>query len=610
MRTDYRQTISDLLLYTFTRNWTSWAHENGAITRNQAHGSPGNILDLYAATDIPETESVDMMRIKFAPSAAHVSGKQLASAEASTWLNEHFLSNWADAKKGIDRYFLGGVNHIVYHGTSYSPADAPWPGWLFYAAVHYSPQNPLWKDFGTLNSYVARNQSILQAGRPANDVLLYLPILDRYAKEDPSMLIHFHGLDPFEGMTVEEGAYMLQDRGYAFDFISDMQLHVARVEDQHILAGNAAYQTVVVPGVQQMPVSTLQTLVALAEQGGTVIMHEHVPHDVPGFGDLAARREQFQALIERMQFLSEDGVQTASIGNGRILLGEDLDALLVHAGVARETFVDEGLEYIRRLRTDGMDYFIANWSEMDVDDWVPISAEAEAVAIFDPMTGKTGLASLQNNEQGAGVYLQLAAGETVILRTYDAPVQGRTFPYLRSTAESHILEGEWQVQFVEGGPELPEDISTRELSSWTESAGDAGKSFAGTATYSITFPKPAGNDDAYMLNLGKVHETAVVRLNGEQLGTLIGPNYRLSIDGALMQESNVLEVDVTNKMANRIAEMDRQGMEWKKFYNINVSARLRENLGDDGVFNAVGWSPIPSGLMGPVTLTPVEIFRP
>ena len=37
---DYRETLSDMLLNNFTRQWTQWAHSHGAITRNQAHGSP------------------------------------------------------------------------------------------------------------------------------------------------------------------------------------------------------------------------------------------------------------------------------------------------------------------------------------------------------------------------------------------------------------------------------------------------------------------------------------------------------------------------------------------------------------------------------------------
>ena len=50
---DYRETLGDLLLENFTEQWTAWAHKHGAITRNQAHGSPANLIDCYAAVDIP-----------------------------------------------------------------------------------------------------------------------------------------------------------------------------------------------------------------------------------------------------------------------------------------------------------------------------------------------------------------------------------------------------------------------------------------------------------------------------------------------------------------------------------------------------------------------------
>jgi hypothetical protein len=68
----------------------------------------------------------------------------------------------------------------------------------------------------------------------------------------------------------------------------------------------------------------------------------------------------------------------------------------------------------------------------------------------------------------------------------------------------------------------------------------------------------------------------------------------------------VLEVEVTNLMANRIADLDRRGVQWKKFYNVNFPARLQANRGPDGLFSAAKWSPLPSGLTGPVTLTPLK----
>jgi hypothetical protein len=37
-----------------------------------------------------------------------------------------------------------------------------------------------------------------------------------------------------------------------------------------------------------------------------------------------------------------------------------------------------------------------------------------------------------------------------------------------------------------------------------------------------------------------------------------------------------------------------------------MSARLAENRGADGLFTAAKWQPKPSGLLGPVTLTPMK----
>ncbi|MEY3433611.1 MAG: hypothetical protein RL131_1547, partial [Bacteroidota bacterium] len=104
VRYDYRMVIDEMILNNFTGTWTNWAHAKGKLTRNQSHGSPANTLDLYARVDIPETEGTELMRFKFASSAAHVSGKKIIAAEAATWLNENFTSSWAQVKKSVDRY--------------------------------------------------------------------------------------------------------------------------------------------------------------------------------------------------------------------------------------------------------------------------------------------------------------------------------------------------------------------------------------------------------------------------------------------------------------------------------------------------------------------------
>lgn len=610
--TDYRATISDLLLDHFTETWRTWAHQNGALVRNQAHGSPANILDLYAASDIPETEGTDVLRIKFASSAANVTGKPLVSSESATWLNEHFRSSLADVKEALDRFFVGGVNHIVYHGTNFSPRDETWPGWLFYAAVHFEPANPFWTDFPALNQYVTRVQSFLQAGRPDNDVLLYFPIHDRYAERGRELLRHFDGGgEGFEDTSFNQGAALMQARGYAFDVISDRQLQEVEAADDLLQTGGHAYQTIVVPASRFMPLETFAHVVALAEAGATVIVHNHLPEDVAGLGDLAARRAAFQELADRLDFTESSvaGVRAAALGSGRFLLGDDLDALLAYAGIRREGLVEEGLQFVRRQHDDGTTYFLTNWSDEAVDGWMPLATEAAAVAVFDPMSGQTGLAEIRSAQAGGvEAYVQLAPGEAWVLQTYDAERTGQTYPYYRRAGAPQVLDGTWSVHFVEGGPERPSDVEATQLRSWTELDGEAAETFSGTATYTLAFPTPDGTADRWLLDLGRVHESARVRLNGHDLGTLIGPTYQVAFDASLLQESNVLEVDVTNLMANRIAGLDREDVPWKKFYNVNFPARLAENRNERGLFDASAWSPLPSGLLGPVTLTPLTSF--
>lgn len=607
---DYRETISELLLENYTQTWSTWAKTKGALIRNQAHGSPANNLDLYAVTDIPEIEGTELLRIKFASSAAHVTGKPLTSSESATWNNEHFLSKLSDVKRDMDRFLLGGVNHAFYHGTNYSPQSAAWPGWLFYAAVHFNPNNSFWTDFGKLNQYVARCQSFLQAGKPDNDVLVYLPMYDAYVRPGKVLLQHFDGIDHgFRGLPVETIAATLWEKGYGFDFISDRQLLTVKTGGGSLQTGGATYRTVLVPDARILPLATLEQLLNLAQAGATVVFAGALPDDVPGLSTLDTRRAAFQKRLASLMFSDTEtaGVQRASVGKGAVFLGKNPDPLLVAAGLKRETLVDQDLQFIRRRSEKGQTYFVANWGEKTVEGWVPLQTAAKSVALYNPMTEAMGLASLRASASGANeVYLRLAPGESCLVETSATVLTGPAYAYHRSAGTPQPLNGNWNVTFVSGGPDLPAAVKTDKLESWTAWNGEAGQRFSGTATYTLSFAKPADSAGGWQLDLGRVAESARVSLNGQNLGTLLGPTFAVFIPKTALKPSNTLTVTVSNGMANRIADLDRRKLDWKKFYNINMSPRLRENRGADGNFTAEKWAPRESGLLGPVTLTPVK----
>jgi hypothetical protein len=605
--TDYRETVSDIMVEDSLPQWVKWSHQRGFITRNEAHGSPGNLLDLYAVADVPETEMFRLDRnkfiSKFASSAAHVAGRKFASCETGTWLTEHFTETLADMKYLVDDLFVSGINHIFYHGTCYSPDEAGWPGWVFYASYQMNPRNSIWRDARALNDYVARCQAVLQAGQPDNDVLVYWPIHDFWQKAPaepilPHLTVHARGW--FEAQPIGSVSEELWRRGYSFDYISDRQLAQAKVSGQAIRVPGGNYQTVVVPPCDFMPLATLEKLVALAQSGARVIFAGGLPKDVPGLGDLESRRAKFQSLRAQL----DGAAELPAFGKGRIWI-EPLETALNESGLTREALADhEGLYHIRRAISGGRYYFLANRGAQAVNAWVPLATTARSVAIMDPMTGRAGRAAFRRSEAPDAanqieVYLQLQPGESVVLRTSNRAAALRTdwAHWEDATQPAVPVRGNWQVEFLSGGPTLPATFTANQPGSWTKAGAEA-ESFAGTARYSVTFDAPTANQP-YWLDLGAVSQSARVKLNGKDFGTQFIAPFRVVVDN-VKRTGNVLEVEVTSVAANAIRHYDRQGIVWQNFHDINFVNQ------DYRPFNAADWPVTESGLLGPVTLTPVQ----
>jgi hypothetical protein len=629
IKNDYRATIAELLLEEYTTPWVNWVQNKGSVARNEAHGSPGNLLDLYAAADIPETEIFgpskfnipglridadfpghqslpDPLMMKFASSAAHMAGKKLVASETCTWLGEHFKVALSQAKPEIDQLFIAGINHIFYHGITYSPVEESWPGWLFYASTNFGPSNSFWRDIEGLNNYIARCQSILQSGKPANDILLYFPMHDWWNKTDGKLdRFDVHSINKWlHPSRFYKAAKTMWERGFTFDYISDLLLQNVEFSNGNLKSGGSEYKTIVVPHCSYMPLRTLKKLMELVSQGATIIFHERFPYDVPGFFNFEARQIEFQDNITAIDLLGKkhQDIWVAEIGSGQVLSGINLENILTKAKINREPIVDEEIEFIRRSHELGYSYFMTNLKDKKLDDWVQLGASAKSAVILDPLTGKSGTAVLRKTDQGeTEVYLQLQPSESLILRTFfSLEVKGKEWKYLKPQDKPVTVIGPWQIKFLDNGTKLPSEIKTDTLASWTKIGDTKAKSFSGTANYSINFKKPNIDADDFILDLGKVCESARVKINGHSVGILWSLPFRIPVGKYLLKGNNKLEIEVTNLSANRIAELDRQGVNWKKFHNINfVNIKYKK-------FDASKWEPMDSGLLGPVHLIPMK----
>jgi len=619
IKADYRETMSELLIERFSTGWTAWTNSKGAVSRNQSHGSPANLLDVYATVDIPEIETFggtyfpikgffwdedyvkqadhNELFLKMAASAANISGKKLVSSESFTWLGEHFRVPLSQAKPEAEQLFLSGVNHIFYHGSTFSPKDAPWPGWLFYASVHFAPSNSFWEHIEGLNTYITRCQSILQGGTAANDVLVYWPIYDTWHNPDGlDKMMSVHGSR--EWLNSEQ-MKQLQAKGYSFDFVSDALLKTLQPDAGGLVTADGvnAYDAVVVPECTRMPLETLELLIALSEQGVPVIF-QSFPTDVPGLQGLDERLERLETIRKGFSIsaLSKD-VSQWQAGDARLMVAEQIEAALKLTGVQRETLTDLGLKYIKRHSDQGIYYYLVNHSAEDVDAEVVLNEQAAGKLLLDPQNGAYGRIVGRAVDGGTALRIQLRSGEAKFILFTDRNLENMpAWAYLTDAAQELELTENWKVEFVAGGPELPAAQQQEVLQPWTEDQDGAAAFFSGTAVYSTSFDLDEAPQGNWRLDLGEVLHSARVKLNGQDLGVLWSPPYTVELGDFLKEGRNELEVEVANLMANRIRFMDQNQIEWQLFHEINfVDISYRG-------FNAAEWPVMPSGLKGPVRL--------
>lgn len=608
VRMDYHQTLAELLHDRFASAWTQWSQARSFLTRYQAHGSPGNLIDLYALADIPETESFgtsafpipglrvddhyetdrfgtpDPLAMKFASSAANLTGKKLVSSETGTWLGDHFKVSLSQVKPQVDELFTSGINHIFYHGITYSPREAGFPGWLFYASTNFGLQSHLWKHIGLLNQYIARCQHLLQRSATDNEVLVYFPVNDLWAtptlKAGDIHLLDVHHTERWlRSSAFGKLSNQLLENGVTFDYVSDsLLLNVSVDAGKRLTIGKARYKVLVVPPVHYLPERTMMILNKLAGNGARIIFQEHLPKKVAGYAS-----KSFETSRDALSHSRNVSISSAILND------------LSRYQVIPEGFSMHGLRFIRKINPDGSQpfYFVSNLNNKFNRGWIRVTSMA-GIEKYDPMTDRSVAVPVRKSKEGhTEIFLDLLPGESCFLFTGRA-VSTKLPPVLSST---HVLSGTWSIKFGNGVPGISDTFTTERLQSWT-SLSDSAAYFYGTVSYELSFSVPDRvlTSKETTLNLGDVREVAEVRLNGKPLGTAWSIPYRLSIPSGTLQKENKIEIEVSNLSGNYMRLYDKLNPGWKKFYDINIVDIQYKP------FDATRSGVMPSGLIGDVRI--------
>jgi alpha-L-rhamnosidase len=660
VRYDYHLTLSDLMLDSFFRPLVDWSERRGMKARVQAHGALADVLQAYGVAHIPEGENiflgdrymVNLRHRRLASSAAHLYGRPLVSGETYTWLRTPlFMTTLEQMKAATDSTFLDGLNHLVNHGYSYSPPAAGEPGWAFYASTEINHTNTWWRHYPHVAGYVRRAQALLREGVSVNPVGVYLPLPDVFAGQGAGGL---HMDVEFERQLGPEFLFGLRTAGFDFDLVHDHALlALARVEGGRLRAGTAAFSAVVVPAARLMPPASLARLAELAEAGGHVIFVERVPEGTPGLPDRAARDAELRATLARVWGAEKPvpGATRTTRGGGSVSLVADNAAAFARLATVlppdfRIVSVGEGtaaailaaarqdVGFLHRRSGAADHYLVANVSGEAYALRVQLGAGHRAPRRWDAATGLQSALAYEYVSAGSHrvteIELRLDPFEScfVVFGTSSAaPVVTRTpfaGPFRHSGSEivgrlgagSHALvlgtkrrhpvvvdglpspvavDRGWTLRLGPGSP-----VALPHLVSWNDLP--AGRGFSGWGTYEVAFDVPAGGEDVeWEIDLGTVHETAEVTLNGKALGVAWKRPRRLDCGATLRAGRNELRVEVANLWIHQMLTRPTPP-EWKA---VDETFGIRW-----GRYGEVKPESVPpSGLLGPVRLVPWKRVR-
>lgn len=480
---------------------------------------------------------------------------------------------------------------MILHLSAHQPYDSMIPGLTHRKwSEHFQRHNTWWDYSRPWMDYLSRCQYLLQQGEFVADVCCWFG-------EGAPLSVNDMKLDV--------------PRGYDFDFCSsEVVLRMSVKGGRLVLPSGASYRYLLLPDTDRVTLPLARKIRELVEGGAHVIGGKRLK-GTPGLTDFP----RCDAEIEKIAAALWDA--------NRIVPGKPLTEVFAQDRLPPD-FEGEGLQYVHR-RVGGADiYFVSHQENRSLDATCTFRVTGQCPELWDPETGSIReLPAFAEKDGRVAVPLRFRPMQSWFVvfrnRSRRAPqdaVVANNFP---SWHEQAALAGPWQVSFDPkwGGPAKP--VTFDKLQDWTTSAEGGIRYYSGTAIYRTRFDVPGSRFPApqLFLNLGAVEVMARVRLNGKDCGIAWKPPYLVDISAAVRAGENLLEISVVNLWVNRMIgdEQLPEDGNWKDFETLlewpdwfkSGSPRPSGRY----TFTSCRYyrkdSPlVPSGLLGPVTITTAE----
>jgi hypothetical protein len=513
VRSEYKLAEAEKLNETFYEPLSEWCESHGIALTGHPHGAneitpqkyfgiPGQDVVLrWVLPDSTALESVQSMNAKSASSAARNWDRRLVLNECFGAYQMRF--NTDEMKWLSDWLFLRGINRLSPHAFYYS-IEGP----RFYERPpDVGPNNLWWEHYSIFSDYASRISWLNTDNEQVCDVAIYSE----------------HNQYGFLSAKV-----MFQnqiDFNYIDETIRDATNLVAAstFKDSKIQIGSQSYSAIVLDGLTKISGKGIDFLKKCSEQGVHVILFS-------------------RDIIEKLDAENINYTHCKSESELKKALK------ITVSGDAIPTPFEESLR-VSHIIKGGIDfYFCVNENEdiIDCQISIPIIGNPE---YWDAENGLISSCPVTAKDPDRmSVPLKLFPRQSIIIavnRNEEAPDVQDPGPIVES---KYAISGETTLITPDGMREL------EDLAYWTDFSEY--ENFSGTMTYKIVFDfEDDLLDKNLTLDLGRVREFATVVLNDTDIGTRLWRPFHYTVPKSLLvKEKNVLEITVTNSLANEFGK--------------------------------------------------------
>ena len=584
---DWRRTLNELFADNFFGHMSRLAHEKGlTVSYETAAGDifPADPLEFYKYADVPMTEywqpfhnflaNRNYKPIRGTASAARMYGKPRVSAESFTSFELTWDEHLSMLREVANQNMLEGVTHTVFHTYTHNPdADRYFPGSSFGGGIGtpFLRKQTWWPYMKHFTTYLARCAFMLERGRPVSSVLWYL---GDETEQKPDQFTPF-------------------PEGFKYDYCNtDALLNRISVKDgQWVTPEGIRYDLLWIPQPGRLLPRTLERIAELVSAGGAL-----VAAPAPSSATLSSTERE----AWRFRHTSNQIWGAASPLAPRVFTGS-LEQAISQLGLKPDV-KPTALKWMHR-QADGADWYMVCPAQEESFSGEVAFRQTGRAEIWNPMNGSVTPISARSDGEYSTVRLDLKRGQMffIVFRHDEQEMRGKgnrsgmkdgtgaAEQFAATAPRTCASPAAWTLTFPAGwGIDAPLTLNT--LQPWKDLPLSAeGKAFSGTATYETTIQLDAKErHHRYTLDLGKVEEIAVVRVNGHTTDTLWAEPYETDITPYVRSGRNKVSVQVTSTWFNRLVYDAGLPEEQRRTWVIN----------GPGKDNALR----PSGLLGPVKM--------